>query len=55
MDLRALQELPERREGVRIQEGDEVPITKVVCVAEDPYQDENDHMENQDLPDQTRG
>ena len=55
MDLGALQELPERREGVRIQEGDEIPITEVVGVTEDPHQDKHDHMENQELPEQTRG
>src|SRR6266566_1303070 len=55
MDLRTLQELPEGREGVRIQEGDEIPITEVVGVTEDPHQDKHDHMENQELPEQTRG
>jgi hypothetical protein len=55
MDLGALQELPERREGVRIQEGDEIPIAEVVGVTEDPHQDKHDHMENQELPEQTRG
>src|SRR5438876_424156 len=55
MDLRLLQELPERYEGVRVEEGDEVPITEVVRIANNPHQDEHDHMENQELPGHTRG